>query len=343
MPKKRTSLRRKFWKKARPLRHLTVHLTLKVVSYCIIVLGPRLARRVCSRLALLAIRLFPSERRKILKNIEFAYADELSEAQREKIFKAMVRNLGMMAADSAFLATGREDKIACHIRVENGELYRNKPEDKGLLFITAHYGLWELMPKVLKPYNPSPAAVVAREIANPYFEATLNDTRKRIGVNILTRGKSGREYIRFLRKGGSLAVMGDIDTRKGDGLFVEFFGQPAWTQRGIARLAKTGRSLVYVGFIERDLDNPDQHVVRFGPEIPLPDSSDRVEWEEQLTQAYTHEIERAVRRRPDQWMWMHRRWRTQPDDPQAWRKEWEAKGLAGKAPRPEPDPRLFEN
>ncbi len=343
MPKKNKNLRRKFWKQIRPLRHLTVHLTLQAMSYCIIVFGPRWARRLCARFALLAIRFFPSERRKILRNLERAYGDELTERQREQVFKAMVRNLGMMAAEAAFAATGREDKIACNIRVDGGEQYSEIPEDQGMLFITAHYGLWELIPKMLLPLNPSPAAVVAREISNPFFEKTLNETRKRLGVSILTRGKSGREYIRFLRKGGSLAVMGDIDTKKGDGLFVEFFGRPAWTQRGIARLAKSGRAVVYVGFIERDLENPDHHIIKFGPEIRLPETEDPVEWEEQLTQAYTNEIERAVRRRPDQWMWMHRRWRTQPADPEEWLKQWDEKELLNKEPYPPADARLLKN
>ncbi|MFW6303390.1 MAG: lysophospholipid acyltransferase family protein [Candidatus Sumerlaeota bacterium] len=334
-------LRRSLRKITRPLRHRVVYWTVALMSRSLVLLGLDRARRFGAALALGGMRLFPGERRKILKNIEMAYRDELDAEKREQLYKASVRNLGMMAAEGAFIATGRDADIFANIRVEGEDTLSRIPADCGLLFVTAHYGLWETMPRALLPHTDMACAVVAREIENPHFEKVLNEARRRNGVTILTRGRSGREYIRFLRQGNGLAVLGDIDTRKGDGLFVEFFGRPAWTQRGIARLAKSGKAMLAVGFIERDLDDPSRHTVKFGPLVEWPETRNRQEWEERLTQAYTHEIERAVRRRPDQWMWMHRRWRHQPDDPKQWRKAWEAKGLAGKAPHPAPDPRIF--
>jgi KDO2-lipid IV(A) lauroyltransferase len=344
MNSRRKKTGRTLWKKLRPLRHRFVYVMTRVLSHAVCLLGISRARRFCAWLALFGMKMFPSERQKILNNLEMAYTKELSETQRKQLFRAIIRNLGMMAAEAAFISTGKADKVMKNIRIEGIEAFDQIPDGEGLVFITAHYGLWEMMPRTLIPHLKHPCAVVARELHNPYFEKVLLRTRKESGIQqVMTRGKSGREYIRFLREGGYLAVLGDIDTKRGDGLFVEFYERPAWTQRGIARLIKMGRAHAMVGFIERDLDDPACHTVRVGPLIEQPQTDDPREWEARVSQAYTNAIEEAVRRRPDQWMWMHRRWRTEPENPEAWKEEWEAKGLFAQADRPQPDPRIFRN
>ncbi len=274
-----------------------------------------LARRTGSALGSLGFFLFRKERCKILNNLALAYGDEMPEAERQALAKRIFRNVGRGVAALAYASSGREGTILSRCRVDGLEHVLEVLETgRGVLLLTAHVGLWELNSGILSAVLPCESGVVARELNNPHFERMILEMRRRLGVRVFSRGKTGRDYVRFLRKGNCLAIMGDIDTRKGDGIFVDFFGRPAWTQSGIARLARIGRARVVPCFLTPAPDDPDGHVLEILPPIPEPEEADEGEWIEAMTRAFTAEIERAVRKRPDQWMWMHRRWRHQPED-----------------------------
>ena len=111
-------------------------------------------------------------------------------------------------------------------------------------------------------------------------------------------------------------------------MFVDFFGRPAWTQTGIARLAYLGRANILPVFIQRDPLDPAKHVVVIESALPEPEGVTAEEYVARMTQAFTKAIEKAIRERPDQWMWMHRRWRRQPQP-----------GGAGEEPAPDKNPK----
>jgi KDO2-lipid IV(A) lauroyltransferase len=184
---------------------------------------------------------------------------------------------------------------------------------RGVLLVSAHMGNWELLAPLVASNVPCQAGTVVRDLSNPWFDRLVVDLRRRAGVHVFTRGaQSGREYVRFLRQGNVLGILGDVDTSKGDGLFVEFFGRPAWTQRGTAWLARAGRAAMVPIFMARDPDDRAVNVLHVWPALAESDASDKDAWIEEMTQALTRSIEQAVRRWPDQWAWMHRRWRHQP-------------------------------
>ncbi|HSM12604.1 MAG TPA: lysophospholipid acyltransferase family protein, partial [Thermoanaerobaculia bacterium] len=138
-------------------------------------------------------------------------------------------------------------------------------------------------------------------------QASLLDLRGRFGTRTIVRGRPGaaRDLLRTLRSGGALGMLIDQDTRV-EGVFVEFFGRPAWTPVGAAEIAQKLGAAVHPTFIERCPDG--RHRARIEPALGLP--ADPVA----ATQAMTDRIEQQIRRVPEQWVWMHRRWRRRPED-----------------------------
>ncbi|HUT23784.1 MAG TPA: hypothetical protein VM492_05530, partial [Sumerlaeia bacterium] len=308
---------RKTWKRAakRSRRGLVYLLTI-LARRAIVCLPLRWARGVGGCVGVAAFALVRKERRRTLENLKLAYAGGMSKGERLRLGREVFRNAGRSAAEAAFLSTGRGGNILTGARVEGLEHIRGVLESgRGVLAVTAHFGNWELVLALSSLRFPCKVGAVARDLSNPGLNRLVTDLRKRCGAEIFTRGESARDYVRFLRKGNALGILGDIDTSKGEGLFVDFFGRPAWTQSGVARLARIGGVRIVPAFIFRDRDDPALQVCRIEPPLEEPPEglSDE-EWIRATTQAFTKAIENAVRERPDLWMWMQQRWRRQPGD-----------------------------
>jgi KDO2-lipid IV(A) lauroyltransferase len=175
-----------------------------------------------------------------------------------------------------------------------------------VLILTGHCGNWELLAATLNRRGLG-MAVVARELDDPLQQESLLRFRARFGTRTIVRGRPGaaRELLRAVRTGGGLGMLIDQDTRV-EGVFVDFFGRPAWTPIGAADLALRFRATVLPTFIERRPDG--DHRATIHPPLDLPADPAAA------TQAMTATIEAQVRRVPGQWVWMHRRWRRQPPD-----------------------------
>jgi KDO2-lipid IV(A) lauroyltransferase len=245
------------------------------------------------------------DRRRTLEHLALALP-ELPVAARRHLGRASFTHFGAMLAECLWLR-GRDGAEVLR-RVEFAgweELERARAGGRPLVVLTGHCGNWELLAAALNVRGLG-MAVVARELEDPGLQRSLLALRARFGTRTIVRGTAGaaRELLRTLRAGGALGMLIDQDTRV-DGVWVDFFGRPAWTPVGAADLAlRLGAAVVPV-FIERLPDGA--HRARVEPELALP--ADRVA----ATQAMTERIEAQVRRVPEQWVWMHRRWRRQPD------------------------------
>lgn len=308
-------VRRRLRQLVRRCRHALVYGLTILLRRVMVSLAPPRARAVGASLGSSAYRVLRGERRKTLENLKLAYGDAMPAAERGRLAKEVFRNAGMAAAELAFLSAGRAEAILSRGRIEGLQHVRDVLESgAGAVIVTAHFGLWEIGIPLLAPRISCETAAVARELSNPHLDRLLNEARRDAGAHVFARGQTGRSYIRYLRQGNVLIVLGDIDTDKGDGVFVPFFGRPAWTQSGIARLARMGRARVLTSFIMRDASDPDRHVGVLNAPLPEPEGRTEEEWDAQMTQAFTAQIEAAVRQRPELWMWMHRRWQHQPGD-----------------------------
>jgi KDO2-lipid IV(A) lauroyltransferase len=182
---------------------------------------------------------------------------------------------------------------------------------KGVLVVTAHLGNWELLAGFYARRFPGRVTVVARQVYDPRFDRMVTQMRERQGYQVVQRGTALRGILKALQGNGLVGVLCDQDTGR-DGVFVPFFGKAAWTPSGPARIArKTGAALV-PSFITRGKDGLFE--VMIGREIRVPRSHDMEKDILETTRRYTEAIEYEVRAHPDQWVWMHERWKTRPEE-----------------------------
>jgi KDO2-lipid IV(A) lauroyltransferase len=204
-----------------------------------------------------------------------------------------------------------QPRLAELVRLDDAgrELLRSAhAQGRGVLFASCHLGNWELLARriVLEGY---PCGTVAREAQDPRLTALLEESRARGGLQTLWRGRPGlsRQLLRLLRAGGFAGFLIDQDTAV-QGQFVPFFGRLAHTPRVVGDLAVRTGAPVLFGCIHRE-GRGHRLVVR---KIEVPPAGDREADSLAITAAATAAIEDEVRRRPEAWVWMHRRWRTQP-------------------------------
>jgi KDO2-lipid IV(A) lauroyltransferase len=254
----------------------------------------------------LAWRLSGRDRRRALDHLSLALP-ELPEAERLRIGRASFLYQGMNAAELLHLLRRNADEILPHLEVQGWEnVEAARATRRPILMLTGHCGNWELIAVVMR-HGGLPPAAIARPADDPRIQELIVRIRRQLGTSTIARGTRGaaRQILEVLRSGGVIAMLIDQDT-KVDGVWVPFFGRPAFTPVGPAELAIKQDMRVVPSFIERRPDGG--HLVRFLPVLPLPDNP------RDATALMTAEIEKQIRRRPEQWVWWHKRWRRQPPE-----------------------------
>ncbi len=185
---------------------------------------------------------------------------------------------------------------------------------KGVIMITAHLGSWEMLLRSYLVEIGGEIAAVAADMRYPGLDRWLKKVRHEEGCRWISVREGLVGIVRHLRKGGAVIILADQDSRRGRGVFVDFFGRPAHTLSAPARLAwKTGAGMVPFTIV-RSESNPRNHQVRVDPPIYPITSATEKEETLRLTQAHTYAIEQHILRAPTQWAWIHDRWRHQPGD-----------------------------
>jgi len=181
-------------------------------------------------------------------------------------------------------------------------------EGRGAVLVTAHYGNWELLGAAVRAHGAQVRYLLPAQ-TNPGSDAYIDEVRRRLGIEPVKIGYGMRDALRALRKGVVLGILPDQDARRA-GIHVPFFGRPASTHTGPARLAYRAGCPLGIGFIERVPGGRfrSRLVAILRPDV-MADEPAEVE---RLTRAMTAEIEAGIRRRPDHWYWIHRRWKTPP-------------------------------
>jgi KDO2-lipid IV(A) lauroyltransferase len=259
----------------------------------------------------LAWHLVPRQRRLAREHLEVAFPEK-SERERARIGRRSFENLGR-----AVLETARAERLDIRRTVELGAaeealLRAAHAEGKGVVVATAHIGAWELFARRVAALG-IPCGTVAKEAHDPRLTALLERSREGGGVKVFWRGApmSAREILRFLKsEGGIFGILIDQDTRVA-GHFVPFFGRPAFTPRAAGDLAVHLGAPFLFACAHRVARGVHRMVVR---RLDVPRTGDRDRDSLALTAAATLAIEEEIRKRPEEWVWMHPRWRTQPTD-----------------------------
>ncbi|HSE95047.1 MAG TPA: lysophospholipid acyltransferase family protein [Methylomirabilota bacterium] len=270
-------------------------------------LPPSMARSLGAGLGTLAYWALSGRRRIALANLALAFGARLDARERAALARANFRHLGITALECCRLFVGAADVLLGRVEVEGVEhVWAARAQGRGLFFLTAHFGNWELLAAAHRLVGGG-LNVVVRPLDNPFLEALLARGRQRSGVRLIPKRAAVPGVRAALARGDCVGILLDQDGGPG-GVAVPFFDRSASTSRSLAVLAlKTGAPVI-PAFIRRLPTGG--HRITLEPMIPLSGSGDRAADVAAATARFTAVIERHVRAHPDQWFWVHRRWKT---------------------------------
>jgi KDO2-lipid IV(A) lauroyltransferase len=268
------------------------------------------ARTVTRTIAWMFYWAHPRLRRVGMRNLELAFPEKSPE-ERECILKGVYRSLGRLLSEipkfpSYTLET--VDRIAVYDGLENYLAARDR--GKGVLFMTAHLGGWEIGSFVHSLHGHW-LNIVVRDLDNPLLDRWVRQLRTLHGNKTYDKDKYARGLFAAMKRGETVGALMDTNMTPPQGVFVDYFGRPACTAVGIARVAMRTGAAVLPAFTIWD-ESLGKYRIRFEPAIPTVCTGDDEADAVVNTQNYTSAIECAVRRYPDQWLWVHRRWKTRP-------------------------------
>jgi len=246
-------------------------------------------------------------------NLQLAFPD-MDEHERTRLLRACFDNLGRLLGEfSQFPRATPEslrqlveyDKVGLrHLRAAEGQ-------GRGVIFLTAHLGAWEFLSFAWSALE-YPISFLVRPIDNPRVEELIEGIRTRFGNTAINKKMAARQALRVLRDGGTLGILADLNTHPNEGVFVPFFGHLACTTSGVATLALRTNAIVIPTCAVWD-DERQRFFFHGDPPVDLVRTGDDKRDVEINTANFTAAIERMIRAYPEQWLWIHKRWRTRPD------------------------------
>lgn len=260
-------------------------------------------------LGFLAFQILIKEKKRAIRQLSLALGEEYEPSMIYKIALESFQSLALSGMECLRIERMQKDEILGLIEIQGWEhVQEARARGKGGIFVTGHLGNWELcaMYVALRGF---PMNVVARRIYVEQLDRRLVAMREAMGVKTLYRDQSMRLMLRCLERNEFLGILPDQDVRRVGGIFVEFFGRPAYTPVGPALLALASGAPM---MLARDIRMGARHRITVDPPIYANRKAPRQEEVRRLVSLYTKRLEEFIREQPGQWVWMHRRWRTRP-------------------------------
>jgi KDO2-lipid IV(A) lauroyltransferase len=270
----------------------------------------KLARRVAGLLVFAVYWGIGRLRRVGRRNLQMALP-ELSAAERKRILRGVYTHLGWQLVEFCRMTRYTPENTGDWIRTEGMEHYlAAQARGKGVLVITGHLGAWELS-SFYHSMMGYPMGMIIRPLDNRRLDGFVSGIRCMHGNQVIDKDDFGRGLLTSMRAGKTVGILMDTNMTPPQGTFVKFFGIEACTATGLAHVARKTGAAVLPGFM---LWEPDEqrYVLHFGPEVTIPRTEDVSGDILEGTRRCTQVIEMWIRRYPDQWLWIHRRWKTRP-------------------------------
>jgi KDO2-lipid IV(A) lauroyltransferase len=282
------------------LEYAAALFVLKSLEWAPVRVAHRLARGYSKLLDLALPRL----RRVAYRNLSFALP-ELDQARRAEIVDGVFRSVARLLVTVAKFPAIRRENLAQWIRCEGGEYFEQaRRQGRGVLFATAHLGNWELS-AYAHALLAAPMNVVVRPLDNPRIDALVERRRARSGNRMIFKKDFARSILKALGANEAVGILVDQNSSADAGVFVDFFGVKACAGTGFAKLAAHSGASVIPGFALWS-EEERRYVLRFYPPVKMTGDAERD------TQAVQSKLEEVIRQYPDQWLWIHRRWKTRP-------------------------------
>lgn len=295
-----------------PLRIRTEYLVLRAIVSVLAALPLGLALCAGEAVMWLVLLVAVPLRRVGMTNLAIAFPEK-SIAERRRILRASMLNLGRMVAELAHLPRLSDAALREMVRFEDETWWQEAigwERPTGVLILSGHFGNWELL-VYAHGRRGHPVTMVHRPIRNPLIDRWLNRLRARAGTRLVRKHHAAAEVLRALREKQLLVLPFDQNSTRGLGVFVDFFGELASTNAGIARIGLRADSPVVPGFIVRQ-GRAARHLVYVLPIMELESTGDPRADVVRNTARLSAVFEDMVRRFPEQWLWVHKRWKTRP-------------------------------
>jgi KDO2-lipid IV(A) lauroyltransferase len=277
----------------------------RVVAAVISLLPMQVVRRCGAVLGRLAYAIDRTHRRTALENLAAAFPSR-PESERRAMARAMFAHFGSLLLELLKFSTYTPDQMLAAVEVEGLERARQAyQQQRGVLFFTGHFGYWEIH-AIVEPLVARPISVLARPLDNPRLHDMLERIRTKTGNSVIYRDGAVRKVLRELAANHGVALLIDQHLHTPDAVYVDFFQRPAATTSALAALAlRTGAPVIPVFALP--IPGGRYRLVYEHPvDPPQTDTPDAVR---DFTQRCTDVLEMYVRRHPELWLWMHRRWR----------------------------------
>lgn len=274
----------------------------------------RAAVWVSVQLAVSGYYLLGGLRRVARKNLEIAFPDK-NEEEQKALTKGAFRNLGRILGEMSQFqkATPEGLKKLVEFRTDaehDAEFERLRREGRGVIFLSPHLGNWEMLAAGWAVHY-APASYLARPVDNPLIEELTVKLRTKFGNRPINKTNAVMTAARVLREEGILGILADVNAHPKEGVFVPFFGVEACTSSGPALLAMRTNSAILPMCTVWD-ETSGRYIGVPGMFVYPAMSGDRQADVTKTTAQFTAEVEKLVRRYPDQWLWIHKRWKTRP-------------------------------
>jgi KDO2-lipid IV(A) lauroyltransferase len=244
------------------------------------------------------------------QNLELAFPD-LSPSERQRLLRGCFKNLGRLLGVFSHFTQPNQQVLKQIIECQGLEhLDAARANRRGVILFTGHVGAWELTSFGLSLFG-HPLSFLVRRIDNPKIETLVDRARTQLGNRTIDKTSAAREMLQIMQVGGTLGILVDLNTLDREGIFVDFFGVPASTTFMLAKLALRTSADVLPVFATWD-EQRQRFLLQIDRPLTVDRTGDEAEDVRRLTQSFTSVVENYVRRYPDQWLWIHRRWKTRP-------------------------------
>jgi lauroyl/myristoyl acyltransferase/mitochondrial fission protein ELM1 len=296
-------------KRQHKFKDIAIYVLVVATGFIVRQLPRSASLRLGAGLGDIVYRTVKRRRQIALKNLSMALGSEKSKDELEHIARSSFQNMGKTLVE--FLSTPRysAERLQALVRIEGMEnVQQAMARGKGIIFISAHLGNWELAFHIMSGSIEHISAVV-QSFRYRRMDGLVNSYRTRYGGQVIKKEVAVKQSLRLLRQGQEVAFLGDQDA--GDnGVFIDFFGKPASTPRGPIMLAmRTDASIINILDIRQE---DDSHLITISRPVELEISGDLEKDVEFNTARFVKYLEKTVREHPCQWLWMHNRWKTKP-------------------------------
>ena len=269
------------------------------------------ARTIGASIGALAFLALPRLRRVGYRNLQIAFP-QLSRSEHTTILRAEYRSLGWQLGEFCQMRKYTPENTQSFLRYDGLEHYlAARDAGQGVLILTGHLGAWELS-SFYHSLMGYPMSMVIRRLDNELVDHLVNDIRCQHGNKVLHKDDFARGLISAMRQGETVGILMDTNMTPPQGLFVDFFATPACTASGMARVALKTGAAVLPGFLLWE-ESSQSYVLHFGKPLDLIRSEDNEADIVANTALFNRVLEDYIRRYPQQWLWLHRRWKTRPE------------------------------